>query len=373
MVYLYFFTILLIKGNEIMHQCHSAIQNFGTNACNNFYDYVISCPNNILQNLNLSNAKKINSIYILNTTNVTFSCSPQNPKLDKTKLIIYDNPIISFSDNCNINFVKIYGSPTFHTSPKAHINTVILYNRSYNLHFIPENLIYYHHKSQKYMKSDYYNEKNENFYYKCDFLKFSLSSNVGVVCGNRTFNLQYMDLLDYTFHLNTDYINHYIYFVNSDVKIDQIEGNMAVVMLTISLFNPTDVYFTDFTNISILESYINMFKATNSNIRFNITYDKYTYRNKACLWDDEVYSSLSKDKKDIINNVIKSNNWRKTCVNNESYLYLQDDTDYDLVVFSTAESWAIIIACISAFAAIIIGCLFVALCNYKFCSNKFKQ
>ena len=175
MIFFFLINIFQIKFHKIIHHCDANRSNFNLEE-NFLYDYVISCPSKLPQIISLSNDVSPRSLYISDKSNVHIACSPQNKKAEITKFYIYDEPYITFENDCNISFIEIFGSPIFKSSKNATIyfNNVVLHNNSYQLPFKPQNVIYSQNNIKKHTKSNYH---------KCDCLTYELSNYVNIICS----------------------------------------------------------------------------------------------------------------------------------------------------------------------------------------------
>ena len=131
MLLIYILNLLLIKSSKIIHNCDSYDVNL------DIYDvepinYEISCPNTKPQIINIINADHIESISLFKDSDVLIMCS--NSTDEQIDLIIFDNPNITFQNNCHFKNIKIYGFPIFNQpqNSKVSSNTLFIYNNQFN-------------------------------------------------------------------------------------------------------------------------------------------------------------------------------------------------------------------------------------------------
>lgn len=364
MIFLYFLSILENYQN-IIHDCNSENNNIVTNKDKNF-DYIISCSSDMIQKIDLSKVESIHSVSIFNETNVSFICHPQSFKTEKIKMIIYGNPNISFENNCHFGIIKIYGAPIFNVlQNEIDADTVIIYNDYNNLPFHPQHVIYSQNISKNQLKTMDYTQ-NSNKIHVCNFLEFDLSEYVTINCDSMiSYTLQYQDLIYYDFHLQTGTrINSQINIKNISLDKDFDNEYLTYIMASIFIFEPVLVIYTDFCDISPMSKSIKMFQSSKSKIRMRMTWEKYMKPFIYCAWEDGVYKPEYLFLEDYFNDLIKNHFWRKTCINNDGYLYLQDETDFDFVTISTAGSWGIIVGIVVLVLAVIITSFLIAFFRY---------
>ena len=324
------------------------------------YDGIVIRSTSRRQKINISNATNVDFLYIYNKSNVIFECSPQSPRTEKIKLLIYDDPNITFLDDCNFNFIKIYGSPTFKISSNANLNVenVFIYNHSYQLPFKAENILYSPNETRKQIKSN-----SDYFYnYSCQNIEFSLSILAFIFCDQKIVFASYYDEL---YNYNFRNINE-ITFEKSNVNEKYMNSYLSLILTTLSLKNVEKVTFIDFLNMSYLNMAINVLKSTGAQIIMSFNWRRYIIGNAICPWDDEdiTYYSSYKYLKDYFNELEDKYQWRKVCIGTNGYLYLQNEEDIETIVFSSVKSWSIIIGCLLLIIAMLITCILIAYYRY---------
>lgn len=194
----------------------------------------------------------------------------------------------------------------------------------------------------------------------CENLIVFLSSNITFLCENVfDYTFQYDNLT--IFEIN---VTKSINFINNS-KFEFNDINFADISKKINHKNDIKIIFTDFLNITMIESIIKFFSFLYPNVLITLDWEKYSTNNpNYCQWD---ISSVSSDFDAIRNQfeeLTETFKWKKICINNKAYLHFIREPD-KLVCILKYTTKNIIIILIIFILFLLILLYFISLHKYK--------
>lgn len=344
MFFLYFLSVLLIK---FTHDCNSYDSNL-SGYKNEITEYAISCPNNKIQKINLINTDNIESVSISKDSNVIITCSGHNNELEKINLLIYDNPNITFQNNCNFKGIEIHGSPKFDVVQNAKVSAknAFLFNRSYHFPFYAERITFSSKKLNNILQSRIYYQCTE----KGAFITLNKDS-YDVKCDGVTDTFEYNQNSENFFNCTNKNAQ-----ITLSRPIENLDSKMEGIIPALFSENKVNAYFINFPDPASVLKYGDYFR---TGFAMWMQIAKYP---KNCLWDYKF--DYSQDWLDIVSET----EWHLSCVNNVAYLYhgsADEQIDGGIVYLSTTATIIIICCIVIGVVALIVSFCLVAKCRYN--------
>lgn len=353
MILIYILNLLLIKSSKVIHNCDYYVANL------DIYDaepinYEISCPNTKLQIINIINADHIESISLFKDSDVLIMCSDSTD--EQIDLIIFDNPNITFQNNCRFKSIKIYGLPIFNQPQNSIVssNTVFIYNNQFNFPIQAKKVIFSSRNANKLLDtrndeiSTGGNISKYCYYYGIEFLLYR--DYYEVDCERKSTKHTYDEISKYFFYfLSNVQFTLLQYTPNLDEKMKEI---------IINIYSPSKInaFFVDFPNYTSVLSYKDYFNTKELDIWLQIV--EYP---RNCLWDyKNDYPSGWKE-------IASDSKWRFSCIDSKAYLHYNEGNEQvkgGIIYLSLATTIAIICVCIIVAILFVISLCFVAKCRY---------
>lgn len=345
MFFIYFLSVLKIK---LTHDCNSYDSNLNGYK-KELIEYAISCPNNKIQKINLINTDNVESVSISKDSNVIITCSNYTNELEQINLLVYDNPSITFQNDCNFKGIEIYGSPKFDVVQDARVSAknAFLTNRSYHFPFYAENITFSSNKQNNILQS--------KTYHQCTMRGLFITLNKDSYdfrCDSVLDTLEYDQSSENVFNCTSIYVQ-----ITLSRPLEDLDSKMEGIISALFSQNKLTVYFIDFPDPASVLKYGDYFKIGNFAMWMQIA--KYP---KNCLWDYKFdYSQEWLD-------IVSETSWQLSCVNNVAYLYhgsADEPIDGGIVYLSTTVTIVIICCIVIGIVALIATFCLVAKCRYN--------
>lgn len=324
MIFIAFFliTLKIIKQN-----CYNS--NYSPNIITDDpINLEISCPNDEIQHIYLTNDKYIKYISIFNNSNVIISCSPLSAQSYHTNLNIYGNSTITIKDSCHFGNIEIHNSPTFqlNKNTRSCVDNLFLYNSTYQIPFEYKNI----HITSNY---EYNCGKNLIYYVNKQY--------IAVKCKN---SIYYLD--DKMPQKKFSIENGMVSIQNDDIN-EPFSDEIKIISNSINFTENKDVEFILFSNISEVTFYANLF--SQKNVEFWIK-SKYIFPFR-CK-DEHVFEK--KGYEDIV-----SHGWGIVCNDSSPYLhYFYTDSERGKIIFVPKKVIVGVICFIVICVVVILASLF---------------
>ena len=316
-------------------------------------DLNISCSNDKIQEVNLTDDTNINSISISKNANVTITCN-QSSQFSQNKLLNNDNPNITIKYHCYFDVIEIYGSPAFRFLPYSNITArkVFLNDSSKKIEIDSSELIYLNNKTNKFLNL---NPETISISYTYNELNIELNDSA-MIRDIRYKIIPYENFSQYEFYVE-DSINIYNYHNNS------IHYAFDIVLPRMRYEPNVKIRFNNFKDLDSLLPKIDTIKDT-SLVLINMNWMERIEKSN-CIWKTGDIHPKFEFMKKKVDHLVKNEGWRRICFEADSYLYPTDSRiKADVKVISTAASWIIIVSIVLAIILLFILVFFIAYFKY---------
>lgn len=317
-IYLLFRYSRSIKSNI---NCYSQNNNLDTFQKETI-DYLITCPSQLIQKIDLSNIRSKISISVFKKSTVVFVCNNEYTVLPEINLLIYDEPNITFQNNCYFSNIEIYGQPILNFLDNSHIKSrnIVLDDKSLSSQFDSNYYIYKHNNTKQIFKNTLKKQYFQNEY-NCKNVIISLSNNSFIKCDSNKFDLNNSEFTSF-FHVIEN-----LQIINESYNNEQIKNILEKIFPFLLFEKETTVIFTDLFDIINFNQIFETFKFIDSEILINMTWSRYLVDDSNCAWENEKYIQDYMFLENTFNWLIENSWWRKICFGNEAYLYINDNSD----------------------------------------------
>lgn len=347
MLLICFFSFIHARMKKINHNCNAQYSNIEKYQQDSTFNYMISCKSKNAQYIDLKSYENINSISITNESNVFITCENETSKSSNVKIIVNGNPNITFKSHCYFNTIEILGSPIFNLYPYSDISVrnVVLRNKTYSY---PFNSHYYINSNK--ISLDNADSITNYYYNNCTKLYISITDDeVSYFCDVSTLNMIFQKS---------------IYFFNVSASPEKIEELFDKVLPSLDFSDITDIIFTDFFNLDSIMPTIETLKILVKNIYINMKWNK-IYNKMICAWEVDKFYPQFQYLKDKFDYLVDKKNWRKVCLHNSAFLYLNEEKDVDIIIIPTIASWIIIVSIVLFFIVLFILLVVLAYTKYR--------
>lgn len=352
MLLICFFSFLNARSKKISHDCnspHSDIQKYQKGST---FNYIISCQSKKGQYVDLKSYENINSISISEESNVFIKCENETSNRNKINLLINGKPNITFKNHCYFDTIEILGSPTFNLYPYSDftVRNVVLRNSSYKYPF----------NSHYYINSNNIEVSNSNSitkYDNCSRLLVTISDDIYYFCDESDWGV---------------FFKKSILFTNYSANPEKIEEVFDKILPSINFNYFEKIFFTDFYNIDSIIPTIETLKYLGNDIYMNMLWTK-IFSGKNCAWEVDQFFPQFQYLKDYFDYLVDKKNWRKFCLYNTAYLYLNEDNDADVIIIPTVASWVIIVSIVLFIIALFFVLLLLAYKKFRKDNKKKSQ
>ena len=348
---LLFIAPFFIKSSIIAHNCNFTYGKFD-NLVNESIDYIISCQHQKIIKINLSKINQMNSLSIYGNTNVIIECD--NKVLNNFTVKIYNTPTITFENSCYFFNVEIYGSPKIHLHEHSHfsVDTVHLYNQTYDFPFYYDDIIYEKSVNNINLKENNV-EQIESSVYECndDLLEGILNDNyVTIKCGN---SFEYTLLYSF-FHNHTFQLHHQNIILKNHSSKRNTSQSIATVLSSLHFNGKKNIKLQKFD----INEFLNNFDMNNNSddIWIPITNSTKSFYEKQNEYDQDYLFETG---------------LRKVCEENKCYYYCCDTIKgpRNIIYISKAGTIVIIVVIFISVTALLIALLTITCIRFK----KFRQ
>lgn len=227
-------------------------------------------------------------------------------------------------------------------------------NKIFDEQFIPTTSI----KSYKAEKQKI-SPKNK-FIYQCNsFIEISLTSQVHVQCNN-TFDLHidYFQILYYDFTI----IDNFARIHNISV-FDQSVDDISRIIASLNFVGECKLIFLDFLNISIPSQLAEMLPYMP--VWMTFTWENYINFSLYCIWDVSTFYNETNHMKEYFDSIESNTQWKKFCYNGAGFYFYADKLSKEIIPFSSAASWTIVISIFVVSVLMIISFYIIGFYRFK--------